>query len=144
VEEHWRTIPDLTSPIMDQKPLQHLYLRAGFGETPQIIQSLLRTSREDVVEALFASSREYKNVSYLPYPLNEGQYDKGVNVFQLLGMILRSKGEMEELNGEWLFKMTYTKENDFLLAQPLCHLCPLCLPDAGAEQHASQTRPGQV
>jgi uncharacterized protein (DUF1800 family) len=109
VEEHGRTIPALTSALMDQKQLQHLYLRAGFGETPQTIQSLLRTSREDVVEGLFVSSREYKNISYLPYPLNEGQYNKGVNVFQLVGMILRSKAEMEELNGEWLFKMTYTK-----------------------------------
>ena len=84
-------------------------MRAGFGEPPQTIHSLLRASREEVVEGLFAPSREYKNVSYLPYPLHKGQYDKGVNVFQLVGMILRSKGEMEELNAEWLFKMTYTK-----------------------------------
>lgn len=94
---------------LDQKQLQHLFLRAAFGESPKIIRSLLQQSREEVVESLFASSREFKNIGYLPYPLHEGQYDKGLNGFQLLAMILRSKQEMEELNGEWLFKMTYTK-----------------------------------
>jgi uncharacterized protein (DUF1800 family) len=94
--------------MLDQQQLQHLFLRAGFGETPQTIQPLVGASREAVVDRLFASSRQYKNVSYLPYPLHEGQYDKGLNVFQLVAMILRSKQEMEELNAEWLFKMTYT------------------------------------
>lgn len=94
--------------MLNQQQLQHLFLRAGFGETPQTIQPLVGTSREVVVDQLFASSRQYKSVAYLPYPMNEGQYDKGLNVFQLVALILRSKQEMEELNAEWLFKMTYT------------------------------------
>lgn len=94
---------------MEQKKLQHLFLRAGFGETPDNIQPLISRSREEVVEQLFSSSQNYKSISYLPYPLNENQYEKGVNVFQLVSMILNSKKDLEELNGEWLFKMAYTK-----------------------------------
>ena len=65
--------------------------------------------------------------------MNEGQYDKGLNVFQVVAMILRSKQEMEELNTEWLFKMTHTQavlrekmtlfwHNHFATSTPLAYL----------------------
>jgi uncharacterized protein (DUF1800 family) len=94
---------------LEQRKLQHLFLRAGFGETPDNIHALLPLTREEIVEQLFLASKDYKGIAYLPYPLKENQYEKGVNVFQLVSMILNSKKDLEELNGEWLFKMAYTK-----------------------------------
>jgi uncharacterized protein (DUF1800 family) len=92
-----------------QKKIQHLFLRAGFGETPGRVREVLNIPINNIVDDLFRTSKEYKDINYLPYPLKENQEEKGVNAFQAVKMILKSKQDLEELNGEWLFKMAYTK-----------------------------------
>jgi uncharacterized protein (DUF1800 family) len=92
-----------------QKKIQHLFLRAGFGETPARVREVLNTPINSIVEDLFTASKQYKDINYLPYPLKENQEKKGVDAFQAIKMILKSKQDLEELNGEWLFKMAYTK-----------------------------------
>ncbi len=116
-----------------QKKIQHLFLRAGFGETPDRITSLVNAPINSIVDGLFESSRDYKDIDYLPYPLKENEEEKGVGGFKLIKMFLKSFGEMEELNGEWLFKMTYTEavlrekmtffwHNHFSTSTPLAYL----------------------
>ncbi len=95
--------------VSEQRRIQHLFLRAGFGETPARIASLRNTPIQSIVNDLFASSQEFKDINYLPYPLKENQEKKGVSPLQVLKMVLKSKQDLEELNGEWLFKMAYTK-----------------------------------
>jgi uncharacterized protein (DUF1800 family) len=92
-----------------QKKIQHLFLRAGFGETPSRIAMLKNTPLHSIVDDLFNSSKEFKDINYLPFPLKENEEMKGVSAFKAVKMILKSKQDMEELNGEWLFKMAYTK-----------------------------------
>jgi hypothetical protein len=93
----------------EQRKIQHLFLRAGFGETPKVINGLLNKSIPTIVDELFTSSVDFKDMEYLPYPINEDREDKGVSGVQAVFMFIKSFGEMQELNAEWLFKMTYTK-----------------------------------
>src|SRR5688572_24609287 len=90
--------------ITAQKKIQHLFLRAGFGETPPGIQAMQGRSLPDLTSELFAASQQYKDLHYLPFPLNESQERKGASPFLILKMVLKSKQDMEELNGEWIFK----------------------------------------
>ncbi len=116
-----------------QKKIQHLFLRAGFGETPDRINSLLNAPISKIVDGLFTESQECKDINYLPYPLKENEEKNGVGGFKLIKMFLKSFGEMEELNNEWLFKMTYTPavlrekmtffwHNHFSTSTPLAYL----------------------
>lgn len=94
--------------VTGQKKIQHLFLRAGFGETPAGILALRKFTLPELVSQLFSSSEKFRDLNYLPFPLNESQERKGASPFQVLKMILKSRQDMEELNSEWLFKMTYT------------------------------------
>ncbi len=121
-----------------QKKIQHLFLRAGFGETPDRINSLLNTPIPSIVDQLFATSQDYKDIDYLPYPIKEDEEKNGVGAFQLIKMFLKSYGDMEELNGEWLFKMTYTpavlrEKMTFFWHNHFSTSTPLGLSDAGAK-----------
>jgi len=95
--------------VTSQKKIQHLYLRAGFGETPSVIRAHQDSSIAGVTGQLFASSENFKDLNFLPFPLNESQERKGAGSIQVLKMILKSKQDLEELNGEWIFKMVNTK-----------------------------------
>ena len=92
-----------------QQKIQHLFLRAAFGETPDVVNARLAKPLHSIVEELFESSQDYKDIAYLPYPLNEKEERKGLGPYQILKMILKSRKDTEELNLEWIFKMTYTK-----------------------------------
>jgi uncharacterized protein (DUF1800 family) len=94
---------------------------------------LLNTPISTIVDELFTSSMDYKDIDYLPYPLRENEEKNGVGGFKLIKMLLKSYGEMEELNEEWLFKMTYTQavlrekmtffwHNHFSTSTPLAYL----------------------
>ena len=116
-----------------QKKIQHLFLRAGFGETPDRINAMLNKPIPSIVDELFATSQSYKDIDYLPYPIPENEEKNGVGAFKLIKMFLKSYGDMEELNSEWIFKMTYTSavlrekmtffwHNHFSTSTPLAYL----------------------
>jgi hypothetical protein len=92
-----------------QTKIQHLFLRAGFGETPDIIQNLVKKDLKNIVNDLFESSKNYKPLNYLPYPLNEKEQKKGAGAGKQIKLFFKSVAEMEQLNEQWIFKMTYTK-----------------------------------
>src|SRR5262245_13111720 len=95
--------------VSEQRKIQHLFLRAGFGETPAVIRSMSGRSPAELAEQLFTASKTSTEIRYLPYPLNESQEKKGVTPFLFVKMLIQSRRDMEELNAEWLFKMTYTR-----------------------------------
>lgn len=116
-----------------QTKIQHLFLRAAFGETPQRIQASLNIPLNSLVDSLFDASKDFKDIDYIPYPLKENQEESGVGVGQFVMMLLKSKQDTEELNGEWIFKMTNTKavlrekmtffwHNHFATSYPLAYL----------------------
>lgn len=92
-----------------QKKIQHLMLRAGFGASPQEIDLLKDKKIPEIVDQLFADSEEFKDINYLPYPLNEKEQRKGAGGLKQVKLFIKSFAEMEQLNEQWIFKMTYTK-----------------------------------
>lgn len=92
-----------------QTKIQHLLLRAGFGETPENLQNLIKKDIQTVVDRLFDDSKNFKELNYLPYPLNEKEQKKGAGGAKQVKLFIKSFAEMEQLNEQWIFKMTYTK-----------------------------------
>lgn len=91
-----------------QKKIQHLFLRAGFGETPEHINSLLNKSLSSTVDELFVASQNYTDITYLPYPIPDDAKMSGAGTAAIFKMFLKSYQEKEDLNTEWLSKMAST------------------------------------
>jgi hypothetical protein len=116
-----------------QKKLQHLFLRAGFGETPEYINSIMEKSISSTVDELFKTSKDYEDITYLPYPIPQDAQMKGVGIGQILKMFLKSYQEKEDLNNEWMNrmsttpaalreKMTFFWHNHFATSTPFAYL----------------------
>src|SRR6185312_654661 len=91
-----------------QKKLQHLFLRAGFGETPEYINSKSDKSLSSTVDELFSASKNYEDITYLPYPIPEDAQMEGIGIGKILKMFLKSYQEKEYLNTEWINRMSTT------------------------------------
>jgi uncharacterized protein (DUF1800 family) len=124
-----RVLP--THMITPQKKVRHLFLRAGFGATPQQFKELNQKSIGELVDSLFESSVLFSDLDYIPDPTKGKK--KEVSNFQLLAMIIRSRNEMMEMNFQWLYrmattssqlreKMTFFWHNHFATSVPLSFL----------------------
>ena len=91
------------------KKIQHLLFRASFGAKPEEVKSLLDKPIPSIVKDLFDSSEKYKDINYLPYPLNEREQKKGAGGLKQVKLFFKSFGEREQLNEQWIFKLTHTK-----------------------------------
>lgn len=90
-----------------RKKIQHLYLRAGFGETPAYVKSKMQVPLETLVDELFAESAEPEPLDFLPKPKTNRKGE--VRPLQIVALILRSKKENERLNIAWMSRMTRRK-----------------------------------
>jgi hypothetical protein len=70
---------------------------------------MIKETLKNIVNDLFESSKNYKPLNYLPYPLNEKEQKKGAGAGKQIKLFFKSVAEMEQLNEQWIFKMTYTK-----------------------------------
>jgi hypothetical protein len=114
---------------MNQKDVQHLFLRAGFGATPSQVAFAAKKTREELVEEMFSDSRSFRGLRFIEDPVK----GKDVGNVRILFMILRSQEQMRELNLEWLQlmasgkatlreKMTFFWHNHFATSTPLAWL----------------------
>ncbi|MFI5170920.1 MAG: DUF1800 family protein [Chitinophagales bacterium] len=81
-----------------QQKVQHLYLRAAFGEHPAVIKQKVNLQIHKLVDDLFDSSKQFRNLNYLEDPAK----GKNVSSIRILIMILRSPEQMRSLNNEWI------------------------------------------
>ena len=91
--------------VSKQQQVQHLYLRAGFGETPAVIKQKMNISIDKLVDELFNNSKQYKQLTYLENPADSNE----VSNFKILLLLLRSRDQMQELNIDWLNNIYITK-----------------------------------
>lgn len=84
--------------VSQQKKVQHLYLRAAFGETPAAIRQKSSASIVKLTEELFNNSKQYHNLNYLEDPVK----GKDVSNIRILVMLLRSPEQMRQLNVAWI------------------------------------------
>lgn len=88
-----------------QKHVQHLYLRAGFGETPTVIKQKMNSDITKLVDDLFTDSRQYRNLTYLEDPTR----GKEVSNLRVLLLFLKSPEQMRSLNNAWMDMLAVTK-----------------------------------
>ena len=89
-----------------QKKIQHLYLRAGFGELPNVIKQKQSQSLQQLVDEILQDAEKTEDLDLIPYPL-EGKEEAGN--LRILRMIIKSREEIQKLNFHWLYRMTVTK-----------------------------------
>ncbi|WP_299519305.1 DUF1800 family protein, partial [Winogradskyella sp.] len=95
---------------MNQKELQHLYWRAGFGINPKA-QSKRSLNRKAIVDALFENAQTFTpltvNLSYL-----EGVSPSDIKDFPSLAKEIREKNTKTilKLNYAWIERMVHPKE----------------------------------
>ncbi|MEM1408250.1 MAG: DUF1800 domain-containing protein [Bacteroidota bacterium] len=89
--------------INTQRKVQHLFLRAGFGESPLNIQKLTGKPREKLVRMLFNDSKPVNNLQELRNPIR----GKEASNLKIALLILRSKDQIKSLNLAWLDKMAH-------------------------------------
>lgn len=88
---------------VNQKQLQHLYLRAAFGELPDVISKKTKLSLEKNVDDLFSASNRWLSLKTMENPIKEN--GKPVSNLKILFMILRSRDETLQMNLDWLDMM---------------------------------------
>ncbi|MEM0996158.1 MAG: DUF1800 domain-containing protein [Bacteroidota bacterium] len=94
-------------PKTRQKQLQHLYLRAGFGEDPHFIQEHRDQSIAWHVDRLFRNSQSGRPLDYLKDPTKGGR--KRVGGLRLVGLFLKSRRQLRKLNLHWVRRIVTTQ-----------------------------------
>lgn len=89
-----------------QKKIQHLLLRSGFGELPAVVREKQSQSLQQLVDEIFRDSEKAEDINLIPYPL-EGKEE--ASNMRILRMLIRSREEVQKLNFHWLYRMTVTK-----------------------------------
>lgn len=87
--------------VNKQRKVQHLFLRAGFGESPLKVQQLTGKSRAELVQNLFIDSKPVNNLKELRNPVRGNEASN----LKIALRILRSKEQVKSLNLAWLKKM---------------------------------------
>lgn len=87
--------------ITKQKKIQHLYLRAGFGETPSRVNDALANEIPGLVDELFKRSDLKDDLAALKNPVR----GKEASNLKIALLLLRSKKQVKELNLAWMEKM---------------------------------------
>ena len=95
--------------ISQQRKLQHLYLRAGFGIHPAELNKKTAYTIEKAVDELFADSKAITNLRHMESPIGEGENKKEVSNVKALLMILRSQKELKAMSVSWINKMATEK-----------------------------------
>lgn len=95
--------------ISQQRKIQHLYLRAGFGLHPAELNKLKSYSIEKAVDELFDESKAVNNLLHMEHPLGEGENKKQASNVKVLLMILRSQKELKAMSVSWVNKMATEK-----------------------------------
>jgi len=90
---------------LTQKQIQHLFLRTGFGETPDTVLQHRDLTVEQHVNRLFKFSEKGLDITVIENPVKN---EKEVTDIKVLRMILRSKRKTEELNLAWIDRMAKT------------------------------------
>lgn len=95
------------SDISNQRKLQHLYLRAGFGASISEINKSLEKPIPVSVEELFSNSKSFTDLA-----LDDGSELKNIAKGKGPNRVKAARENTENLNIEWIDKMT--KDNDQL------------------------------
>lgn len=89
-----------------QQKVQHLFLRAGFGETPSRIAEIQKQTLSKIVDDVFSASQKNSPIDFINDPRNENQEE--ASNMQIAMMVVKSRKELRDLNVVWLYRMMST------------------------------------
>lgn len=93
--------------ITEQKKIQHLLLRAGFGMTPDLMKKFQGKTALQIVPVLFEDAEIIQDLLFLEKPKTK---DNGeVRTLKALAKVLNAKKEKEQLNLAWMDRMVSAK-----------------------------------
>ncbi len=95
--------------LNQQRHLQHLHLRAGFGQSPAFINSQMQMHRESVIRKLFSDSRAFHPINEIKDPTKFFGDSKKVGKLKLAALFAKSFGDLKKLNHTWLQQMATHK-----------------------------------
>lgn len=87
----------------NRKKVQHLFLRAGFGETISGGRKKANNNLQSLVDGLFIDAEKYRELDIIDAPRTDS--DGKVSPLQLPSIILKSRAEMERFNVAWMDRM---------------------------------------
>ncbi len=90
-----------------QRKIQHLYLRAAWGETPQFLKENAAKPLEWHVDRLFGDAASIVDLKLVADPTKG--HEKEVGKFKLGVLFERSKKDLKELNLHWLAQIAESK-----------------------------------
>lgn len=91
----------------EQKKIQHLLARAGFGATPELLVRFKDKEPAVVADALLKDAQIVQDLLFLERPETN---DKGeVRPLKVVGLILKSQKQKEALNFAWIDRMAVAK-----------------------------------
>lgn len=93
------------SSVPNQTRLQHLHLRAGFGEKASVIRADGRHSVKAAVKKLFQDSATAVPFRWLEEPAGDPPEKKGANRLERSMLVRESKEQIRDLNRHWLDRM---------------------------------------
>lgn len=89
----------------NQQKIRHLLYRATFGIHPEAFANWADQPTEKLVNALFESSKNFKDISHFE---DIRKKKKDVGGLKVLKMILKSRKDLQELNLVWLHHISTT------------------------------------
>jgi uncharacterized protein (DUF1800 family) len=91
----------------EEKKLQHLLARAGFGATPSQLKRFSGKDLSIVVDELLKDSEIIQDLLYLPEP--ETNDEGEVRPLKMVSLFVNSQKQKEELNFAWIDRMSVAK-----------------------------------
>jgi uncharacterized protein (DUF1800 family) len=92
---------------VQQRKIQHLYLRAAWGETPQFLKANAAQPLQWHVDRLFRDAEKINDLTAIADPTKG--HEKEVGRFKMGVLFERSKKDLKELNLHWLDQMADSK-----------------------------------
>jgi uncharacterized protein (DUF1800 family) len=91
----------------EEKKLQHLLARAGFGATPELLSRFKGKEPAVVADALMKDAQVIQDLLFLERPETN---DKGeVRPLKVVALFIKSQKQKEELNFAWIDRMAVAK-----------------------------------
>lgn len=91
--------------INNQRNIQHLLLRAGFGDTPAYIEKNKTRKSQDICNELFKRSKNYKDIALFDEADEMFQEGMAKNKEEKAGIFRRSQERLKKLNLAWMDKL---------------------------------------
>ena len=91
--------------VNNQRKIQHLYLRAGFGETPEFINKNFNKKTKEMVKKIFKDSKTFTDLKIFDEPDDMFKDIGAKTKEEKAGIFKSSQDRIRDLNLSWIDKL---------------------------------------